>query len=51
VKKYLRLIEIKGFSHAELLQMSDEALEALLEDPDEQAAERLASLEALFPDF
>jgi transposase len=51
VKKYLRLIEIKGFGHAELLQMSDEALEALLDDPDEQAAERLSSLETLFPHF
>jgi transposase len=51
VKKYLRLIEVRGYNHTELLQMADEELEALLDDPDEPAAERLASLEELFPYF
>jgi transposase len=51
VKKYLRLIEVRGYSHTELQRMSDEELEALLDDPNQAATERLASLEELFPYF
>lgn len=51
VKKYLRLIEIKGLDAAVLLKMEDTALEALLEDPDPEDQERLANLEELFPYF
>jgi len=51
VKKYLRLIEVRGYNPAELLDMSDEALDALLDEPDEPAAARQTSLEELFPYF
>ncbi len=51
VKKYLRLIEAKGFNHQELLKMDDEALEALLQDPDPQDESRLQNLYDLFPHF
>jgi transposase len=51
VKKYLRLIEVKGLDTASLLQMEDNALEALLDDPDPEEQERLAYLEELFPYF
>src|ERR1700744_723309 len=51
VKKYLRLIEVKGLDAASLLQMEDNALEALLDDPDPEEQERLAYLEELFPYF
>jgi transposase len=51
VKKYLRLIEVKGLDTASLLQMEDNALEALLDDPDPEEQERLAFLEELFPYF
>lgn len=51
VKKYLRLIEVRGYDPAELLDMSDEGLDALLEEPDESAAARQTSLEELFPYF
>jgi len=51
VKKYLRLIEVKGLDSASLLQMEDNALEALLDDPDPEEQERLAYLEELFPYF
>jgi transposase len=49
VKKYLRLIEVKGLHTDHLLQMPDNELEALLADPDPGDAERLAALSALFP--
>ncbi len=51
VKKYLRLIEVKGLEPTTLLQMEDTALEALLDDPDPEEQERLGSLEELFPYF
>ena len=51
VKKYLRLIEVKGLTAEELLQLQDNELEALLEDPDPQDQQRLASLSAMFPAF
>ena len=34
VKKYLRLIEVRGLPSEQLLQMEDNELEALLADPD-----------------
>ena len=34
VKKYLRLIEVRGYNPVELLDMSDEALEVLLDHPE-----------------
>jgi transposase len=51
VKKYLRLIEVKGLDPASLLQMEDNALEGLLDDPDPEEQERLGCLEELFPYF
>jgi predicted transcriptional regulator len=49
VKKYLRLIEVKGLAVEQLLQLQDNELEALLEDPDPLDQQRLASLSAMFP--
>lgn len=51
VKKYLRLIEIKGLDPTFLLLMEDTALERLLADPDPEDQERLGNLEELFPYF
>jgi hypothetical protein len=51
VKKYLRLIEVKGLFIDELLQMEDEAQDALLHDPDPQDRQRHESLAVLFPHF
>lgn len=51
VKKYLRLIEVKGLVAEELLQLEDNALEALLEDPNAEDEQRLASLSGMFPYF
>lgn len=51
VKKYLRLIEDRGYNPVELLDMSDEELEAMLDDPDEPTVVRQTSLEELFPYF
>lgn len=51
VKKYLRLIEVKGLAAEQLLQLEDNELEALLEDPDPSDQQRLASLSAMFPYF
>jgi len=49
VKKYLRLIEIRELRREDLLQMSDEELEAMLTDPDPGDEQRLAALSAMFP--
>jgi len=51
VKKYLRLIEVKNISNDDLLQMEDNALDVLLQDPDPGSEARLASLAAMFPYF
>lgn len=51
VKKYLRLIDVRGYDPAELLAMSEEALEAMLDESDEATAERQRSLDELFPYF
>src|SRR4051812_40143408 len=51
VKKYLRLIEVKGLSYDELLQMEDAALDGFLQDPDPADQARLESLARLFPYF
>ena len=51
VKKYLRLIEIKNISNDDLLQMEDNVLDSLLQDPDPGDAARLTSLAAMFPYF
>ena len=51
VKRYLRLVDVRGYDPAELLEMSEEALEALLNETDESTAERQRSLEELFPYF
>lgn len=51
VKKYLRLIEVKGLPANELLSLSDPALDALFDDPDPADQERLASLIKWFPHF
>lgn len=51
VKKYLRLIDVRGYDPAELLELSEEALEALLNEPDQPTVERQHSLEELFPYF
>ncbi len=49
VKKYLQLIESKGFSHSELLKMEDEELNALLAEPDHTSGSRFLDMEAFFP--
>ena len=51
VKKYLRLIEVKGLTVGQLLQLEDNELEDLLADPDPEDEQRLASLSSLFPYF
>lgn len=50
-KKYLRLLEVKGFSFEEYLQMDDESLSRLLQDSETIDSERLQKLESLFPHF
>jgi len=45
VKKYLRLIEDRGYNPAELVKMGDEELESLMEEPDELGAARQCSLD------
>ncbi|UCS91959.1 IS21 family transposase [Echinicola marina] len=49
VKKYLQLIDSKGFSYGELLSMNDEELDALLSDPDHVSGERYQELISFFP--
>lgn len=49
VKKYIRLIEVRGLQSAQLLQMPDNELEALLADPEPGDEQRLATLSTLFP--
>lgn len=49
VKKYLRLIEVKGYNYQELLEKEDEQLDALLADPDHVSQERHDTLLKLFP--
>lgn len=49
VKKYLRLIEVKGYNYQELLEKEDEQLDALLADPDHVSQERHDILLKLFP--
>ncbi|TAG30383.1 MAG: hypothetical protein EAZ35_07630 [Sphingobacteriia bacterium] len=49
VKKYVRLIEVKGLDSVELLLMEDVALEALLLDPEPTDQLRLETLVAMFP--
>ena len=51
VKKYLRLIDARGLADQELLLMEDEALEALLGEPEADDAVRLKVLTDLFPHF
>lgn len=51
VKKYLRLIEVKELDTQDLLKMEDEALEAILQDPEPQDASRYQNLCDLFPYF
>lgn len=51
VKKYLRLIEVKGLDSAEVLSMEDVALEALLLDPEPSEQQRFETLVAMFPYF
>lgn len=49
VKKYLRLIEVKGLRFSELLDKEDHEVDGLLADPDEVSDQRYAELETLFP--
>ena len=51
VKKYLWLIEVRGYDIAPLLEMDEEALESLLNEPDLPAADRQRILVELFPYF
>lgn len=48
VKKYLRLIEVKGYPIQDLLGKEDEELEALLSDPDQVSKQRYERLEEMF---
>lgn len=49
IRKYLRLIEVKGYNYDDLLEKEDHQLEDLLKDPDEKSEERYKSLESMFP--
>lgn len=49
VKKYLRLIEVKGLQSDHLLHLDDNELEALFADPDPEDERRLATLSTFFP--
>ena len=49
VKKYLRLIEVKGFDNDQLLKEEDDQLEALLNSPSTVSDTRQQSLETMFP--
>lgn len=49
VKKYLRLIQVKGYSYQDLLNKEDHEVEALLSDPDEKSQSRYDSLLGMFP--
>jgi len=49
VKKYLKLIEVKGLDHDELLRLADEQLTLLLSDPDQISQERHKALKKLLP--
>jgi transposase len=51
VKKYLRLVDVRGYNPAELLEISEEDIEALLDESAQPMAERQRSLEELFPYF
>lgn len=51
VKKYLRLIEVKQLDTRALLEMDDDALEALFQDPEPQDTTRYQNLCDLFPSF
>ncbi len=51
VKKYLKLIEVKGLDHDELLGMADEQLTLLLSDPDQISTQRHKALKKLLPYF
>ena len=44
IKKYLRLIEVKGLDEQELLEMDDPILDALLNDPEPEDKARADSL-------
>jgi len=49
VKKYLRLIEVKGLNQEDLLEMDDAILDAMLNDPEPEDTARANSLALLFP--
>lgn len=51
VKKYLRLIEVKGYENQKLLSMEDMALEQMLSGPSQVSEKRYQVLEELFPYF
>lgn len=44
VKKYLRIIEVREMQAAHLLCLEDHELDAMLEDPEPQDEQRLATL-------
>lgn len=49
VKKYLQLVDSKGFTYGELLCKSDEQLDALLNDPVQKSEQRYQDLQSFFP--
>lgn len=49
VKKYLRLIEVKGYDPQMLLNQQDHQVEALFAEPDQTSLDRYKALEAMFP--
>lgn len=49
VKKYIRLIEVKGYSLQDLLDKEEEELQVLLEDPAHAGEPRLEALRLMFP--
>ena len=51
IKKYLRLIEAKGFNYEDLLKKDDNELELLLSNPGVKSGHRFEDLQKLFPYF
>src|SRR5690625_2201746 len=49
VKRYLKLIEIKGLSFSDILSSEDHEAEKLLADPREVSNDRYKELSTLFP--
>lgn len=49
VRKYLQIIEVKGYKFEDLLALEDSELEALFSSPSEENVQRYSDLESFFP--